>query len=124
MPRSPRIPLLLPEDLRALLDDAATKGDRTLTAEIVRRLRASFEGQSVPWDKVWIPADEPINWTRTSPAAEIDPPIAQFTSVKHADGRISLGVIACTGTRTRWDSTDGGETWAVVPWPGPSEEPR
>lgn len=40
----PAFNLRLPADLRAQLDEAAKENDRSLNAEIVRRLRKSFEG--------------------------------------------------------------------------------
>ncbi|OJY78187.1 MAG: hypothetical protein BGP18_05080 [Stenotrophomonas sp. 69-14] len=44
----PQVNIRLPADLKARLDEQAAKGGRSLTAEIVQRLEASFEtdGQS------------------------------------------------------------------------------
>jgi Arc-like DNA binding domain len=43
MSESRIFPLRLPPDLRLQLEGAASKEDRTLTMEIIRRLKASFK---------------------------------------------------------------------------------
>lgn len=46
-PRAPRFLLRIPDGLRAHLGDVAAANRRTLTAEILARLEASTEGESI-----------------------------------------------------------------------------